>query len=66
VQLADILSYYDINKGQFDLTKFKQQVVTKEVEKGKENIVRDGFSSVFKSKTGKLPGNNNENLTPII
>jgi len=66
VQLADILSYYDVDKGQFDLTKFKQQVVTKEVEKGKENILRDGFSTVFKSKTGKLPGNNNENLTPII
>lgn len=45
VAFANILSYYDFKTKNFDLTDFLAKAATKEVEKTKNSIFRDAFTS---------------------
>jgi hypothetical protein len=70
IHFADFVSKYDPDKKEFDLTSFKNQVVSKDLNKTKDNILKDAFSSISSTTKGK-DGNPNkvfkiENLEPII
>lgn len=52
VAFANILSYYDFESKDFDLTDFVAKVATAEVEKTKASIFRDAFKSAGSGSSG--------------
>lgn len=70
VVLADFMSHYNPETGEFNLDAYKAQVASKETKSIKDNIIRDQFSSVSvknNMKGGKNPSKNEmDKLEPII
>lgn len=49
-QLANLATYFDPIKGEFDLSSFIKQYATEDVKKVKDNIIKDNFNSAGISK----------------
>jgi hypothetical protein len=64
VQLANLTTYYDPSKNQFIFDDFVKQQVTKEVEKQKQNIVRDNWRNITggASVNPKIQNSQKDNL----
>ena len=69
VQFADLMTYFDMNKKEFNLGGLTKEAETKAASSLKETILKNGFSSAgatSKQTTPDKNNNNTDNLIPII
>lgn len=66
LQLADLATYYDPVKGEFDISAYVKQASTKAVEEMKNNAIKDNFKSTGGKGTTKTPQSDELKLEMII